>query len=339
MGKAPMEILPVQAKVNVDANADLTPLSQAVSDVISAPAKGVGKILNALVGPWVANRDRAVAMIQAQAEKDCDDIRNGKKEYRNGDLLEYYNTPTLAGAYDTLHALNHMADARRLQSAIEQAIRQIAEIPPEEISDDPISQTFFNRWRREAEMIDEEDLRKWWAQLLVEEAKMPNSVSPKTLDVMKDLSKSDIECFLRVCRGAIKGEVIVGVANNPVFGSYDDIVRLQDAGLVNSLEASVRIRPLHNQRQTIICFAGCDTGILPQSDEFSARSFSLTTAGQEVLRIVGVPAVSPKDVHAIADFLCDNSLASGQVSVVRVPVGSPIDNWEWERGSRPACFS
>ncbi len=334
-----MEILPIQAKVNVDANVDLTPLSQATADVISAPTKGAGKILNALVGPWVANRDRAVAMIQAQTEKDCADIRNGKKEYRNGELLEYHNPPTLAGAYDALHTLNHMADARRLQSAIEQAIRQIAEVPPEEISDDPISQTFFNRWRREAEMIEEEDLRKWWSQLLVEEVKTPNSISPKTLDVMKDLSKSDIECFLRVCRGAIKGEVIVGVANNPVFGSYDDIVRLQDAGLVNSLEASVRIIPLHSQRQTIICFAGCDMGILPQSEDFSARSFSLTKAGQEVLRIVGALAVSPKDVHAIADLLRHNSLASGQVSVVRVPVDSSIDDWEWERGSRPACFS
>ena len=72
--------LPIQARVNVDAKADLTPLSQAAADVVSAPAKGIGKIWNALVGPWVANRDRAVAMIQAQTEKDCTDIRNGKKE-------------------------------------------------------------------------------------------------------------------------------------------------------------------------------------------------------------------------------------------------------------------
>lgn len=69
------------------------------------------------------------------------------------------------------------------------------------------------------------------------------------------------------------------------------------------------------------------------------RSFSLTKAGQEVLRIIGVPNASPKDVHAVADYLCDNSLADGQTSVVRVPVDSSIDNWEWERGSRLACFS
>ena len=334
-----MEILPVQVKVNLDVKADLMPLSQAAADVVSAPTNGVCKILNALVGPWIANRDRAVAMIQAQTEKDCADIRNGKKEYRDGDLLEYQNSSTLAGVYDALHTLNHMSDARRLQAAIEEAVRQILEVSSEEISDDPISQTFFNKWRREAEMIDEEDLRKWWSRLRVEEAKMPNSISPKTLDVMKDLSKDDIECFLRVCRGALKGEVIVGIANNPVFGSYDDIVRLQDAGLVNSLEASVRIRPLHNQRQTIICFAGCDTGILPQSEEFSARSFSLTRAGQEVLRIVGVPAVSQEDVQVIADLLCNNSLISGHVSTVRVSKAVCADNWEWERGSRPACFS
>jgi hypothetical protein len=102
MDKVPME-LPIQARVNVDAKADLTPLSQAAADVVSAPTKGIGKIWNALVGPWVANRDRAVAMIQAQTEKDCTDIRNGKKEYRDGDLLEYQNSSTLAGVYDALH--------------------------------------------------------------------------------------------------------------------------------------------------------------------------------------------------------------------------------------------
>ncbi len=334
-----MGILPVQVKVNLDVKADLTPLSQAAADVVSAPTKGVCKILNALVGPWIANRDRAVAMIQAQTEKDCADIRNGKKEYGDGDLLEYQNPSTLAGVYDALHTLNHMSDARRLQAAIEEAVRQILEVSSEEISDDPISQTFFNKWRREAEMIDEEDLRKWWSRLLVEEAKMPNSISPKTLDVMKDLSKDDIECFLRVCRGAIKGEVIVGVENNPVFGSYDDIVRLQDVGLINSLEASVRIRSLHKQKQTIICFAGCDVGILPQEEDFSARSFSITRAGAEILRIIGAPVMGPKDVHAIIDLLCHNSLISGQATAVRIPVDSLIDDWEWERGSRPACYS
>ncbi|MBO6167111.1 MAG: hypothetical protein J6P13_02030 [Kiritimatiellae bacterium] len=61
-------------------------------------------------------------------------------------------------------------------------------------------------------------------------------------------------------------------------------------------------------------------------------------AGQDLLRIVGVPAVSREDVQVIADLLCNNSLISGHVSTVRVSKAVCADNWEWERGSHPACF-
>ena len=80
--------IPVQGNVNADVSADATPLVQATADVVSSSNKGLGKLLKALFGKWIAKNERAVALIQAQTEKDCTDVRNGIKVYREGQLLD-----------------------------------------------------------------------------------------------------------------------------------------------------------------------------------------------------------------------------------------------------------
>lgn len=148
------EMFPAQGNVNAEVKADATPLVQAMADVVASSNKGVRKILNALFGKWIAKNERSVALIQAQTEKDCADIRSGVKVYRGDALLVCPEPVKVVDVYNSLHTLNHMSDARRLQATIEEAIRQIAEVPPDEITEEPLSQTFFNHWRREAEMID-----------------------------------------------------------------------------------------------------------------------------------------------------------------------------------------
>ena len=202
--------------------------------MIDSPRKGVRKIFNALVGPWIANRECTVNLLHAQAEKDRIGIGNGTKVYRNGRLLEAPTPATVVDAYDSLHTLNHMSDARRLQASIEEAIRQISDVPPEEISDEPISQTFFNRWRREAEMIDEEDLRVFWSKLLVEQTKNPESISPRTLDVARNLSRDEARLFERMAKFVSADALLLNGKGEPPVGQYVDILKLINAGVVGS---------------------------------------------------------------------------------------------------------
>lgn len=331
-----MEILPVQAKLNVDVKADATPVIQAVADVVHSPQKGIGKILNALVGPWVASRERVEALLRAQTERDCKRITDGSLTYRDGNLLSMPGSS--ADIYTALHSLNHQADAKRLEAAVLEAVRQISDIPPEQISDEPLSQTFFNRWRREAEMIDEEDLRILWANLLKEETVKPDSISPKTLDVVKNLSRQDCERFLRVCRGAIKGEVIVNTDNLPVFGTYQDIVALQDVGLLNQMESSVKVSSLNDSEEVIIRFYGSGLAIKVLTCLFWARTFSISLAGMDLLRVLGEPRRLDSDIIAIRECIASSTLESFASEIVHATFCDGVEEWEWIRGSRPACF-
>ena len=296
-------------KTKLDAN--LTPIIQAGANLIDSSRKGVGKILNAFVGPWVANRERNIALLQAQTEKDCADIQNGTKVYRERKLLDSPNLATDGDPYDTLHTLNHMADAKRLQAAVEEALRQISDVPPGEISDEPICQTFFNRWRREAEMIDEDDLRQFWTALLVEETKKPNSISPGTLDVARNLTRADALLFQKLCRGVVGNALIVDGKDNPINGEYLDLLRLQDAGLLNSHQSTKTTTS--RSKPAAELFVSLRLAICSESKELRYTCYTLTRAGTEIMRTIPVGRTE-EDVISMAKTM------AGYMSPIKLSV-------------------
>lgn len=298
-----MEATPIQGKVNAEVKADATSLVQATAEVVSSINKGVTKIGNALFGKWIARNERSIELIQAQTKKDCADISSGAKIYRDGELLDYPVPKTVVDVYDALHTLNHMADARRLQAAVEEAVRQISDVPPEEIADDPISQTFFNRWRREAEMIDEDDLRQFWARLLVEETKKPNSISPGTLEVARNLTRADALLFQRICRGVVGGALVVGREGSPINGTYLDLLTLQDAGLLNSQKSTMTSAAQDGHATER--FNTLRLAIYSETNMLRYSCYTLTRAGMEIMKTISVDRTQ-EDVIAMARFMAEH---------------------------------
>ena len=333
-----MEILPVNAKLNADVKVDLAPVVQATADTISTSHKGVGKLLNAFVGPWIANRERAIALLQAQTQRDCRQIAEGELIYQEGRLLSVHDQRQLPNVYETIHGLNHQADAKRLEAAIREAARQIFEVSPDQISDESISQTFFNRWRREAEMIDENELRQWWAGLLKEEIVQPNRISMRTLDVVKNLSKNDCMCFANLCRGAIGGELIVSYDNRPIFGSYDDIVRFQELGLMSNLQSAAKMNPLEGSEELTIRLSDGVSRLRITGGVLWVHTFSLTSAGFDLIRVIGGCVITEDDVKTIYKFLSKHQIESSTITIVNTIGADHSNNWVWARGHRPACY-
>lgn len=283
------EMFPVQGNVNAEVKADTTPLVQAMADVVVSSNKGVRKILNALFGKWIAKNERSVALIQAQTEKDCADIRSGVKVYRDDALLVCPEPVKVVDVYDSLHTLNHMSDARRLRATIEEAIRQIAEVPPDEITEEPLSQTFFNHWRREAEMIDENELRQWWARILVEETKKANSITPRTLEVARCLSREEANLFQRMIKGEVDGVIPLDNKGHPQYINYSEALALQSAGLIFA-QASERTFALSydiDQQNKGVCVPLYDAGLVlcVHKNTYSANCFILSEAGRCLLPI------------------------------------------------------
>lgn len=291
--------------VKVEAKADLTPAVKAGSDIATNTHKGVSKLFYALCGPWMEGRVRKAELIAAQTSKDCADIKNGLVTYTGENVIPFEPQATVASSFEALHKLNHASDAKRLHAAMQEAARQISEVPEEQVSDEPLSQDFFNHWRREAEMIDDEALRQWWARLLVEETKTPKSISPRTLDVVKNLSQEEAEIFRTMIRGSIAGAIPIDENGHPQFVNYTKRLLMHEAGLLIPDQTT----RTYTQRQTnkgemlvVVELAKSDYLICTTGEKLDLSCCLLTTVGRQIARVIS-NGQTVDEVIGIAKFL------------------------------------
>ena len=217
--------------VKIDINADLTKPAEDITGMAKDTHKGFGKILYAAYGPWVEKRLGEAKRIEAQAEREAAEIKAGISKYDIAakSMISLPEVSSIDALCAELESVNSALKAKRLAAAIFAVGVEIKQIPEEKISDEPLNQTFFNHWRAEAELIDDEDLRQWWAHLLVEETKKPNSISPRTLDVAKNLSKREIEIFIKNMPGIYAGGIIRKENRQTLASDFSEIIELQEA--------------------------------------------------------------------------------------------------------------
>lgn len=135
-------------------------------------------------------------------------------------------------------ALNRLAEAiehkhkENVDNIQKNIIEKMANI------DAPITQPsedFMFRYVDNGRTISDKDIQKVWADLYVNEAKNPSSVSFRTLDIVKNLTFSEMNLFLNTLNFCIKvGDS--GYIPNEVCEdiSLFDITRLGDVGLLKS---------------------------------------------------------------------------------------------------------
>lgn len=281
---------PIKAKLK----ADLTKPAEDITGMAKDTHKGFGKILYAAYGPWVEKRLGEAKRIEAQAERDAAEIKDGISKYDIAakEMISLPKVSSIDALCIELESVNSTLKAKRLAAAIFAVGVEIKQIPEEKISDEPLNQTFFNHWRAEAELIDDEDLRKWWAHLLVEETKKPNSISPRTLDVAKNLSQYEAKLFAKLSIGVKINFLLTNDVGVPVLGRFGDILTLQNAGLLNA-QSSVQTQEKGSEDtdKKYFIFEKAGYGVIISSKKQTFLSgYGLTSAGRELYRILpGIP--------------------------------------------------
>ncbi len=108
---------------------------------------------------------------------------SGRADFQNGELVELDAT----GLDTTALYLEHEAEQEleNVAGNVNVALQVLKDVPDEQVADDDVSADFFARWRREAKVIGDSDLQEVWGRLLAEEIKKPESVSYRTIDVIK----------------------------------------------------------------------------------------------------------------------------------------------------------
>lgn len=118
------------------------------------------------------------------------------------------------------------------------AIQQLQD--EETVSDDSVDQDWSTRFFNIVEDISDEEMQKLWGRILAGEVKRPKSYSLRTLETIRNLSRSEADTFIKVANFSIKSRgasyIFKGNDSNQLYKEfeirYNDIATLKEIGLI-----------------------------------------------------------------------------------------------------------
>lgn len=283
--------------------------------VVEKISKGVERCLDLVLAPFDREKKYKDILRDAQAQKDAKGIEagvigfDGKTLYPTLALpdmppnvpLEYL--PVLAG---------QRQESNNLNANLGIALGILADTDDKDISDEPVSPDWFARWRREAQGIGDQSLQNIWGRILAEEVKRPQSVSLKTLDVLKNVTATDAELFCRVTQYHIQSVI------PDKFSAYQwpytlrETIYLEGLGFLggkNDLRPEVS-DVLDSDKKGFICQGFILVFDLPPKITSLGRMMTgpvLSIAGNEILQVAdNIPSAHPKTIKIVGDFVWKN---------------------------------
>ena len=186
----------------------------------------------------------------------------------------------------------------------------------------PQSFGWHTRFYEDSGNISDEKLQDIWAKVLAGEIDHPGSCSLRTLDCLRNISKEEAELFQKVCDASIRvGKSVL----LPRFGgvmedkgiTYDDVLRLDDCGLMKSASGMVVGMPI-GESYGIVTYD--DKWVLLAKKRQGANSFRLelpqylfSACGSELYGVVGTETDIPKLCEMIKGEFNNYEFACGQV--------------------------
>ena len=153
--------------------------------------------------------------------------------------------------------------------------------------------------------VSNEEMQKLWAKILAGEIESPNTFSLRTIGTVHNLSQKEAELFTKMTRLLLNEQegmiFIMDTAHdflvdvNELFGLYhDDILLLQDCGLLGSVQRNVRIdlnkQPagLWNDSQLLKIRFNREDDVISLTYKYDA--YPLTSVARQILPLVKQPS-------------------------------------------------
>lgn len=147
----------------------------------------------------------------------------------------------------TPEALAQRAQQRQLSEAIRQEdnLENVLEIAAKEVlsidtvSDDPVDDDWITRLFNIVKDVNSKEMQYVWGKILAGEIATPGSFSFRTLEAVRNMSRTDAETFQRVLPFVIRYNRTYFISSNKKINSryglrYGDILALDECGLINS---------------------------------------------------------------------------------------------------------
>jgi uncharacterized repeat protein (TIGR03899 family) len=113
---------------------------------------------------------------------------------------------------------------KNIESVTSKAAKELKNEQP--VTDEPVDEDWTNRFFRIVEDISNEEMQELWSKILAGEIKQPKTYSLRTLELIRNLSKTEANIFKKVANLAVKSNKV-----NYLFkGNDEDLLSKYDIG-------------------------------------------------------------------------------------------------------------
>lgn len=297
----------ISTDISVNVSANLDPITNATPN-------GIRSVFNLLFWERHVKAERAIALAAAQNIVDTQKIANGSAFFdaESGRLIDEDS------AKQELRSLiSQTIQEEEVANLIKCSIQAAACIGEADSSNgtEKVSESFLSRWKSEARQVSEESAQALWGRILSEEVNAPNSISLRTLDVLRNLTKLEAESFERACPFILFNKVLLDVGDRIRPISSEDMARLRDSGIIVSFTPGIyrsskwspsRINYSDEVTDVFYVNQGNNFVFIKTSDvqgvDLGFRYWELSCAGQELYRVIRKQI--PDQLESLAGALC-----------------------------------
>ena len=199
--------------------------------------KGIGKLADAFFN-YLGQRDE-----KKQDRKMLEMLNNGK--FDNSNYLVTYNSTNLSltpqSSIEERARVREEAQSIRKQENLERVVIHASNelLTETDISDEPLNETWKNRFFDMASDISEEEMQILWGKILAGEIKHPNTYSLRTLEALRNMTTDEAQLFHKVSQFLFTSDdmVFIFIPNklmNRFDIGYHNLMTLEECGLMST---------------------------------------------------------------------------------------------------------
>lgn len=265
---------------------DFFGLSEPLQKLIETVSCGVGKLYEPV---HVKRMAKAKATEIKMISDRISDVSKIPVKYDNGKVfVDGTDYTELVKRTQSRMAFQELKKQQNIDCAVNFAVQELA--GETNVSKEPVDEDWVSRFFDSVSSVNEKEMQLIWGKILAGEVKEPGSFSMRTLDVVRNLSKKEAECFLKIlpCVMGSGGdyfissdEEIINVANITFY----DILTLDDCGLLYA-DGTMRISFTVAKNDPVIMYSDdYAINMTRRKDEpynGSVGVYKLKTAAQEL---------------------------------------------------------
>jgi uncharacterized repeat protein (TIGR03899 family) len=167
----------------------------------------------------------------------------------------------------------------------------------QQVSDEPVDEDWTTRFFNIIEDVSNEEMQNLWGRILAGEVVKPKTYSLRTLELLKNIGKTDAECFMKFGKLAVKysnTSFIINFNNDTLLENkynltFGERLLLEELGLINALDLQFKVPGTNDKNEKRVFTIGktCVVAELePNIPEQKINVLVFTKIGQELLQLI-----------------------------------------------------